>query len=211
MYNFYEPYPGPCNTNPAMYNLDNMYKPCHICPYCINEQVHKLELLRQLANHNIQYNNEANYNPRLTTPNLTKDYDMTELKDYGPKPFVINIEEVTLQNNNFRTALWTGNHLQVTLMRINVGEDIGLEIHHDTDQFLRIEQGQGRVQMGDSKDKLDFQKNVYDNYAIIVPAGTWHNIINTGNTPLKLYSIYSPPHHPHGTIHKTKAIAQIAE
>ena len=80
------------------------------------------------------------------------------LTDYGPKPFVININEATKQNKTYRTALWTGKHLQVTLMSINVGEDIGLEIHPNVDQFLRIEQGQGIVQMGRSKDHLNFQQ-----------------------------------------------------
>ncbi|WP_332694378.1 cupin domain-containing protein [Halalkalibacter lacteus] len=131
--------------------------------------------------------------------------------DYGSEPFVVNIEEATKQNNTFRTALWTGDHLQVTLMSINVGEDIGLEIHPELDQFLRIEEGQGIVQMGDSKDHLDFQEEVFDDYAIMVPAGKWHNLTNTGNQPLKLYSIYAPPEHPYGTVHETKAIAMAAE
>jgi Mannose-6-phosphate isomerase len=134
-----------------------------------------------------------------------------KLKDYGPNPFVINIEKAAKQNTTFRTALWTGRHLQVTLMSINVGEDIGLEIHPTLDQFLRIEEGQGLVQMGASKEKLDFQEKVYDGYAIVVPAGTWHNLINIGNRPIKLYSIYAPPQHPHGTVHETKADAMAAE
>ncbi|SDJ14346.1 cupin domain-containing protein [Alteribacillus bidgolensis] len=134
-----------------------------------------------------------------------------ELKDYGTEPFVVNIDEVTKQNNTFRTALWTGDHLQVTVMSINVGGDIGLEVHPTVDQFLRIEEGQGVVQMGDTKDHLDFEKRVYDDYAIMVPAGTWHNITNTGNKPLKLYTIYAPPEHPFGTVHQTKADAMAAE
>lgn len=131
--------------------------------------------------------------------------------DYGAQPFVVDIEEVTKKNNTFRTAIWTGRHLQVTLMSLNVGEDIGLEIHPTVDQFLRIEQGQGLVQMGDSKDRLDFAEKVYDDYAIVVPAGKWHNVTNTGNQPLKLYSIYAPPQHPYGTVHETKAVAMAAE
>ncbi|MGD6832174.1 cupin domain-containing protein [Sutcliffiella halmapala] len=133
------------------------------------------------------------------------------LKDYGPNPFVANINEATKQNNTYRTALWTGTHLQLTLMSLNPGEDIGLEMHPDVDQFLRVEQGQGIVQMGKSKDDLNFQRNVYDDSAIIIPAGTWHNLTNTGNTPLKLYSIYAPPNHPFGTVHPTKADAMAAE
>ena len=133
------------------------------------------------------------------------------IKDYGPKPFVVNINEATKQNNTYRTALWTGKHLQVTLMSLNVGEDIGLEMHPNVDQFLRIEQGQGIVQMGKRKDHLNFQRNVYDDSAIMIPAGTWHNVTNTGNIPLKLYSIYAPPNHPFGTVHVTKADAMAAE
>lgn len=134
-----------------------------------------------------------------------------DLKDNGKRPFVVNINRAAQQNRTFRTALWTGKHLQVTLMSINVGEDIGLEVHPSTDQFLRIEDGQGIVQMGDREDRLYFQQNVSDDDAIMVPAGTWHNLINTGNRPLKLYTIYAPPEHPYGTVHTTKAEAEAEE
>lgn len=129
------------------------------------------------------------------------------LKDYGKQPFVVNIDQAAKQNNTYRTAIWTGEHLQVTLMSIDVGDDIGLEVHPDVDQFLRIEEGQGLVQMGDQRDQLDFRAEVYDDYAIMVPAGKWHNLINTGNRPLKLYTIYAPPEHPFGTVHRTKVDA----
>ena len=133
------------------------------------------------------------------------------LKDYGPKPFVVNIEAAARMNGSYRTTLWTGQYFQVTLMSIRVGEDIGLEMHPNTDQFLRIEQGQGIVKMGGSKDNLDFQRRVFTNNAIMVPAGTWHDVLNTGNVPLKLYVIYAPPHHPAGTVHRTKADAQASQ
>lgn len=133
------------------------------------------------------------------------------LKDYGPRPLVFNIERATEQNRTFRTAMWTGDHLQVTLMSINAGEDIGAEVHPELDQFLRIEHGQGLVMMGYSRNNMNMQAMVSDDDAIIVPAGTWHNLINTGSTPLKLYSIYAPPQHPHGTVHRTKAEAMAAE
>jgi len=129
-------------------------------------------------------------------------------RDYGSEPFVVNIEEATLRNNNFRFALWTGRHLQLTLMCINIGDDIGLEMHPYVDQFIRIEQGQGLVMMGDRKDQLYYRRRVYDNYAIFIPAGKWHNLINTGRTPIKLYSIYAPPEHPYGTVHRTKRDAE---
>ncbi len=133
-----------------------------------------------------------------------------ELKDYGAKSFVVNIEEATKQNDTFRTALWTGKNLQVTVMSIEVGDDIGLEVHHG-DQFLRIEAGKGFVQMGDSEDNLTFEENAEDDYAIMIPEGKWHNVTNTGDQPLKIYSIYSPPEHPHSTVHQTKAIAEKEE
>ncbi len=134
-----------------------------------------------------------------------------ELSDKGPNPFVVNIERAVRRNNTFRTALWTGTHLQLTLMCIKVGQDIGLEMHPDTDQFIRIEQGHGIVRMGKSKGNVDLEACICTNDAIFIPVGTWHNIINTGNIPLKLYSIYAPPHHPWGTVQKTKADAEAAE
>lgn len=130
------------------------------------------------------------------------------IRDYGPEPFAVNIEQIAKENNTFRTALWTGEHLQLTLMSIPVRESIGLEFHPDTDQFIRIEQGDGLVQMGTDKNNLNFQRRVYNNFAFIVPAGTWHNLINIGNVPIKLYSIYAPPKHPRGTVHITKADAE---
>ncbi len=94
--------------------------------------------------------------------------------------------------------------MQLTLMNIDVNDDIGLEMHPDVDQFLRIEQGQGLVMMGEDKNKLNYRQRVHENYVVFVPAGTWHNLINTGGIPIKLYSIYAPPNHPHGTVHVTK-------
>ncbi len=129
-------------------------------------------------------------------------------EDYGPNPFVVDIEKATLENNYYRTALWTGKHLQLTLMSINPGDDIGLEMHPEVDQFIRIEQGRGIVMMGDSRDNLSYRQRVEDNYAILIPAGKWHNLVNTGREPLKLYSIYAPPNHPFGTVQITKKDAQ---
>ncbi|HCT64280.1 MAG TPA: cupin domain-containing protein [Lachnospiraceae bacterium] len=133
------------------------------------------------------------------------------LKDYGPNPLVINIDNATMQNTNYRTTLWTGNYLQLTLMSINPKEDIGLEMHPNLDQFIRIESGKGYVKMGACKDNLDHKATVYENCAIIIPAGMWHNLINTGTVPIKLYSIYAPPQHPFGAIHKTREESDEAE
>jgi mannose-6-phosphate isomerase-like protein (cupin superfamily) len=140
---------------------------------------------------------------------LNQSEQCIDLRDYGPMPYVVNIHDAANQNYNFRLALWTGTHLQLTLMNIHAGEDIGLEVHPNVDQFLRIEEGTGLVLMGNSKDNLWFQKKVYPGYAIFVPARTWHNVINIGCTPLKLYSIYAPPTHPHGTIYRTKKEAEM--
>jgi len=134
-----------------------------------------------------------------------------ELKDFGAMPYVVDIEEATEQNTNYRTALWTGKHLQLTLMSIPVGGEIGLEVHPEVDQFLRLEEGRGRVQMGKSEDNLDFDKEISDDWVVLVPAGMWHNITNVGDEPLKIYSIYAPPEHPHGTVHATRAEADAAE
>lgn len=133
------------------------------------------------------------------------------IKDFGKDPFVVNIEEATLENENYRTALWTGELLQVTLMSIPVGGDIGAEVHDGNDQFLRVEQGYGRVIMGESADKIILDKEVGPEDAILIPKDTYHNVINIGQEDLKLYSIYGPAHHAHGTIHETQAIALAAE
>jgi mannose-6-phosphate isomerase-like protein (cupin superfamily) len=122
-----------------------------------------------------------------------------------------NIEAATTSNNTFRTVVFTGKHMQLTVMSIAPGEEIGLEVHDHNDQFLRVEEGSARVVMGASKDKLDETHELGDDWAVIVPAGTWHNVINTGKSALKLYSIYAPPEHPPGTVHKTKADADAAE
>lgn len=136
---------------------------------------------------------------------------MYQLYDHGPAPMVINMDHAAAANENYRTALWTGDFLQVTLMSLPAGGEIGLEIHPDTDQFLRVESGTGRVQMGDARDSLTDVRNVDAHTAIVIPAGTWHNLTNTGSGELKLYSIYAPPHHPHGTVQATKALADAEE
>lgn len=128
-------------------------------------------------------------------------------QDQGKKPFVVNIEDVTKRNNTYRTALWTGEHLQLTLMSILPGEDVGLEVHPHVDQFIRIEEGRGLTEMGAERDRLNLRQYVGDGTAIFVPAGTWHNVTNIGAVPLKLYTIYAPPNHPFGTVEQTKAEA----
>ena len=125
--------------------------------------------------------------------------------------WVGDIERETLENTNFRTVVFTGGHTQLTLMRLGPGEDIGREMHDHLDQFLRIEQGSGRVELGSTQDAVDVTHDIEGDWAVIVPAGVWHNVVNTGAAELKLYSLYSPPEHPDGTVHETKADAEAAE
>lgn len=130
------------------------------------------------------------------------------MTDHGPEPYVVNIEEATLANDKYRSTLWTGTNIQLTVMSIPVGDDIGLEVHPDHDQFLRLEQGRGRVQMGPAEDRLNYDKEVEDDWVIFVPAGKWHNVTNIGDEPMKVYAIYGPAHHDHGTVHETKQDAE---
>jgi mannose-6-phosphate isomerase-like protein (cupin superfamily) len=205
MYNYYN---YPCqNIYPwyrqqdRMYNRQRMYNPYN---NLMNPDFNNYP--RYPTYPDYPYNQESFYSPwSLQYPS---DRGFIEIKDYGPNPFVINIEEATEQNNTFRSTLWTGDHLQLTLMSLNPGEDIGLEMHPDVDQFIRIEEGRGIVQMGGSEDNLDFEEMVSEDFIFIIPAGKWHNLTNIGRTPLKVYSIYAPPEHPHGTVHETKAEAE---
>ncbi|MFE9928137.1 cupin domain-containing protein [Streptomyces sp. NPDC005533] len=130
------------------------------------------------------------------------------IKDIGPEPQSFDLEKATVENPNYRAVAWSGKYLQLTLMSIPVGEDIGLEAHPETDQFLRLDAGRGRVQMGSAKDRLDFDREVEDGWAIFVPAGTWHNVTNIGDEPMQLYAVYAPTHHAPGLVQATAADAE---
>lgn len=120
--------------------------------------------------------------------------------------FVGNIEELTLANENFRQVIFTGKYCQLVIMCLRAGEEIGIEVHTNVDQFFRVEEGEGEIVMEGQKQVIG------DGSAIVVPAGTNHNVINTSQTQkLKLYTIYSPANHPDGKIHKTKAEAMVDE
>lgn len=186
MPNVPNPYPYPCIMPPQMYNM-------YSYPFWCNQQMY----------------NMYPYTFEYTEP-VYKRSDII-LKDYGPNPLVINIQDATKQNNTFRTVLWTGENLQVTLMSIDVGDDIGLEVHTVGDQFIRIEDGEALVKIGDTQYNLNFEKKISANYAIIIPAGKWHNVINIGSRPIKLYAIYAPPEHPKNTVHPTKADSEADE
>ena len=131
-----------------------------------------------------------------------------KVTDNGPLPNAFDIENATVTNENYRTVAWTGKYLQVTLMSIPVGGSIGLEAHPGTDQFLRLEAGQGRCVMGPSADQVDFEQDVSDGWSIQVPAGTWHDVVNTGEEPMRLYAIYAPVHHAPGITQTTSGDAE---
>ena len=121
--------------------------------------------------------------------------------------YVGSIEKQTLENTFFREVLFTGKHSQLVVMCLQVGEEIGDEVHPNVDQFFRIEQGEAKFVLNENEEHV-----VHDGDAVVIPAQTYHNVINTSKTEvLKLYTIYSPPNHPAGTIHKTKAEADAAE
>ena len=131
--------------------------------------------------------------------------------DHGSDPYVINIEQTAIRNPDFRTAVWTGCHLQMTVMCIPPCGEIGLENHGDTDQLIRVEQGAAAVKIGKCPGQPDFQQNICRGDAVFIPAGTWHNIVNIGRNTLKISSVYAPPNHPRGTVHFTKADAEREE
>lgn len=125
------------------------------------------------------------------------------IKDIGPQPQSFDLEKATLENDNYRAVAWSGTYLQLTLMSIPPGEDIGLEAHPQTDQFLRLDGGRGRVQMGPTENQLDFDQEVEDGWAVLVPAGTWHNVTNIGDQSIRLYAVYAPVHHSAGALQAT--------
>jgi mannose-6-phosphate isomerase-like protein (cupin superfamily) len=129
------------------------------------------------------------------------------IEDIGPKPQSFDLEQATRENAHYRSVAWSGRYLQVTLMSIPVGSDIGLEMHPETDQFLRLDAGRGRVQIGMAKDQLTFEDEVSDGWCILIPAGSWHNVTNTGDVPMQLYAIYAPAHHKPGKVHETASDA----
>lgn len=134
-----------------------------------------------------------------------------KIRDIGPKPQAFDLEKSTLANQHYRNVAWSGRYLQLTLMSIPPGSDIGLEKHGDTDQFLRLDGGRGRVQMGPEKDQLTFDHEVADGWCVLVPAGTWHNITNIGEAPMQVYTIYAPAHHKPGKVHHTAEEAEADE
>lgn len=121
------------------------------------------------------------------------------------KGFVADIEDLTEENDDFRRVLYTGKNLQLVLMSIEPGGEIGEEVHDDGDQFFRVEEGKGEVVIDGHRSKIE------SDFGIVVPAGARHNVINTGDKPLRLYTVYAPPEHRDGTVHRTKADADASE
>lgn len=126
-----------------------------------------------------------------------------KITDNGPQPNAFDLETATKENATYRTVAWTGKYLQVTLMSIPPGSSIGLEVHPETDQFVRLDAGKGHVTMGPAQDDLNFGMDVSDGWSVQVPAGTWHDIINIGTDDMRLYVVYAPVHHTAGIVQKT--------
>ena len=124
---------------------------------------------------------------------------------------VLPIRKLTLSNGFFRREIWTGEHAQITVMCIPAGGEIGLEIHDDLDQILVIEYGVGSVYVGKDRKNVAFAGEADASSAVVIPAGTYHNVLNRRNAPLKLFSVYAPPKHPVGTIHRTKFDSDLAD
>ena len=120
------------------------------------------------------------------------------------KGYVDNIEKATVENDLFRRVLYTGNYIQLVLMTLQPGEEIGEETHEDRDQFFRIEEGSGEIHIDGVRNRVE------DDFAVIVPAGALHNVVNTSDQPLRLYTLYGPPEHVDGTVHRSKQEADSA-
>jgi mannose-6-phosphate isomerase-like protein (cupin superfamily) len=118
------------------------------------------------------------------------------------KGYIADIEYATKENSNFRKVLYTANLSQLVVMSLKPGEDIGMEVHEDTDQFIRIEEGKGKAVLDGVETQIE------DDFAVVIPAGTEHNIVNESDEEMKLYTIYSPAHHRHDVVHATKEEAE---
>ncbi len=134
---------------------------------------------------------------------VESDEPVEIIKDTGTKPWAFDIEKATLENENYRMVVWTGDYMQLVLMTLQPGEEIDLELHSGHDQFIRVEEGHATVYMGKNQDNLDFEKEIADDWSIMIPAGYWHQVKNTGKDELKLYTLYSPAEHKAGTVHET--------
>ena len=142
-----------------------------------------------------------NFNTGISSAPPFRDSKITD--DKGNAPFVFGIERSSKENDAYRRAIWTGKNIQIVLMSVLPGDEIGWESHSHGDQLIIITQGNGEIFMGESKSSPAIKKNVGEGDAIIVPEGTLHNLKNPGREPLKIMSIYSPPAHPYGTVENT--------
>ncbi len=155
----------------------------------------------------MNFYNDRHYN------RLNNDYDSDGRRktDFGGEPHVTNICKETGDNSCFRRALWTGTHLQTTLMSVSCGEEIGWETHSCADQMICIVEGKGIVRMSMCSCGRDIERQLLPGDAVFIPAGTRHSVSNNGRCALKLFSVYAPPQHPYGTIHRTASEAEESE
>ena len=142
----------------------------------LNSNANENDVTRCNANSNLSSNVNNNLKRNVT---------------FGIYPLIINIDKETLENKKYKTIVWEGYNMKLALRCINPGESIGICVNTEADQFIRIEEGFGVCVMGNSKGNMNFRKNVYDGYAIMIPKGTWSDVLNLGNKPMKIYSIYA--------------------
>lgn len=179
----------------------------HICNnmYRNTEREGQRRLLNEgmtIENNSCRDENNCNYEEnRYYTCNYC---EMRCKNEHGGEVYVANTEKMAYKNRNFRESIWTGRYLQATLMSISCGDEIGVEMHSDTDQYIRVEYGNAIALTGTCEHHLCQRQKLRQGEVIFIPAGTWHNIINTGRCTLKLLSIYAPPHHPRCTVEKNK-------
>lgn len=154
------------------------------------------KMLSAKCNDNDSYNENSQ--------NICNHCELKCKNEHGGEVYVANVGKMACRNNNYRESIWTGKYLQTTLMSIARGDDIGVELHSDTDQYIRVEYGMAMALTGDSEHCINNKHRLCVGDAIYIPAGTWHNIVNIGRCALKLSSVYAPPHHPRCTVQEYK-------
>ena len=165
-------------------------------PFC-NGNFNSLSKVKNSSTSSENKNNNANHNTNSNSNRIercdtnTVNNNVKRNVTFGIYPLIINIDKETLANKKYKTTIWAGKNMEVMLMCINPGESVGICVNNEKDQFIRIEEGFGVCVMGTSKGNMNYRKNVYDGYAIMIPKGIWSDVLNLGNKPMKIYSIYA--------------------
>ena len=159
---------------------------------------------RREENLNCEGNNVHHHRVEHNNNSYCEKCDHKCKNEHGGDVYTLNVEKSANKNHNFRESVWTGKYLQMTLMSIASSNDIGIEMHADTDQYIRIEHGYALLLTGCDENHLNDRQRLCKGDAVFIPAGTWHNIVNIGRCTLKVSSVYAPPHHPKCTLQPNK-------